>query len=58
MVGLDITHVKNLYNFFPSFQDQVILLVPPGEWVENQHRKITNKTITGEATLEKFHLLL
>ena len=28
-------------------------MVPPGEWVENQHRKITNKTITGEVTLEK-----
>ena len=53
MVGLDITHVKNLYNFFPKLSDQVILLVPPGEWVENQHRKITNKTITGEVTLEK-----
>ncbi len=53
MVGLDNTHIKNLYKFFPKIADQVILLVPPGEWDERKHRKNTDKSIVGEVTLEK-----
>lgn len=53
MVGLDNTHIRNLYNFFPKISDQVILLVPPGEWDERKHRKKNDKAIVGEVTLEK-----
>ena len=53
MVGLDKVHSKNLLKFLPKMSEQVILLVPPGEWVENEHRKIVSKDIVGEVTLQK-----
>ena len=53
MVGLDSTHQANLYKFFPNLSEQVILLVPPGEWIEGEHRKIIKNNISGEITLEK-----
>jgi DNA sulfur modification protein DndD len=53
MVGLDEIHQKNLYSFFPKLSDQIVLLVPPGEWNEEMHRKHVKKSISGEITLEK-----
>jgi DNA sulfur modification protein DndD len=53
MVGLDSIHQANLYEFFPKLSEQVILLVPPGEWIESSHRKIIKDSISGEITLEK-----
>ncbi len=52
MVGLDKIHMENLYAFFPELSEQVILLVPPGEWNEDLHRKKVNKNIAGEVTIE------
>lgn len=53
MVGLDDIHQKNLYSFFPKLSDQIILLVPPGEWNEEKHRKHIKNSLSGEITLEK-----
>ena len=53
MVGLDAEHQANLYKFFPNLSEQVILLVPPGEWIDSKHRKILKSNISGEITLEK-----
>jgi len=53
MVGLDKIHSENLLKFLPKMSEQVVLLVPPGEWVESEHRKIVAKNIVGEVTLQK-----
>ena len=55
MVGLDTEHQSKLYAFISKLADQVILLVPPGEWIEDEHRKIKDikNNIVGEITLEK-----
>jgi len=53
MVGLDGDHSENLLKFLPKMSEQVILLVPPKEWLENEHRKIVAKKIVGEVTLQK-----
>jgi DNA sulfur modification protein DndD len=53
MAGLDDIHKENVYNFLTQLGDQIMLSVPPGEWVEEKHRKLIKNEIVGEITLER-----
>ncbi len=53
MASLDDIHTKKVWEFIHQIADQVILFVFPGEYDEKEHRKIIQKNLSVEYTLEK-----
>ena len=53
MASLDDIHTKKVWEFIHQIADQVILFVFPGEYDEKEHRKIIQKNLSIEYTLEK-----
>lgn len=53
MASLDNDHKKNVWSFIHELADQVILFVFPGEYEEKDHRKIIDKNLSAEYTLQE-----
>ena len=53
MASLDDLHTKKVWSFIHELAEQVVLFVFPGEYDEKDHRKIVEKNLSTEYTLEQ-----
>ena len=53
MASLDEIHTKKVWEFIHNLAGQVILFVYPGEYDDAKHRKIVEKNLSAEFTIQK-----